>query len=686
VERGSFLEPDDPKAEYVPERRNTEMKKQGARPTGNTQKSGRILDRVDSPQDLKKLTPEELSALAADCRERIVETITRTGGHLASNLGVVELTLALHRAFESPKDRLVWDTSNQCYTHKLVTGRRDRFSSIRTPGGLSGFAEPAESAHDTLAAGHAGTGLSYALGLCLATQKDADEPYVVAIVGDGALTSGPSYEALNNIVHVKPKRLVVIFNDNGWSISENVGWLVHWRNRFVLHPRYQKLTETGQKLISKLPLGEEAWQIARKIKTSVEGLLLPNVIWEEIGMHYVGPIDGHNFKELEEALATARETSAGGTPVVVHVVTHKGRGYQQAEANPSKFHQPGSPSPAAGAGTRYTYSQVFAKTLTAMMERDARVVAISAAMLEGTALSEVKRRFPDRVYDVGIAEEHAVIMAAGMAKAGWRPFVAIYSTFLQRSFDQLIHDVCLQSLPVTLCIDRAGLVGDDGKTHHGIFDIAYTRCVPNMVVAAPKDEDELQHLLATALESGRPFAVRYPRGLGLGVPLAEIARPIPIGQAEVLIRGKDLCLLAYGSMVPVATSVARELAARGIDAGVVNARYAKPLDVKLLRSLASQTPRILTLEEHLEMGGFGSAVLEAFHQNGLEASGLRVHAIPDMFVEHSPQAIQRANLKLDLPGVVETVLHLYPELAAKAGAAGARGKTDDEKLVETVTW
>jgi 1-deoxy-D-xylulose-5-phosphate synthase len=666
------------------------MKKQGpdvgGEPSEKTRRSDRILDRIDSPRDLKVLDAQQLAALAAECRETIVETITKTGGHLASNLGVVELTLALHRAFESPKDRLVWDTSNQCYTHKLVTGRRDRFSTIRTPGGLSGFAEPAESAHDTLAAGHAGTGLSYALGLSLATQKDADEPYVVAIVGDGALTSGPSYEALNNIVHVKPKRLIVIFNDNGWSISENVGWLVHWRNRFVLHPSYQKLTEKGQKLISKLPLGEEAWQIARKIKTSVEGLLLPNVIWEEIGMHYVGPIDGHDFVELEEALATARETSADGKPVVVHVVTHKGRGYQLAEDNPSKFHQPGTPSPAAGVGTRYTYSQVFAKTLTAMMERDPRVVAISAAMLEGTALVEVKRRFPDRVYDVGIAEEHAVIMAAGMAKAGWKPFVAIYSTFLQRSFDQLIHDVCLQSLPVTICIDRAGLVGDDGKTHHGIFDIAYTRCIPNMVVAAPKDEEELQHLMTTAFESGRPFAVRYPRGLGLGVPLAETSLPIPIGKAEVLTTGRDLCLLAYGSMVAVATSAARELAALGIEAGVVNARYAKPLDVDLLRSLARETPRILTLEEHLEMGGFGSAVLEAFHQNGLDASGLRVHAIPDVFVEHSPQAIQRGNLKLDVPGVIETVLRLYPDLAAKAGGARARDSGDDKRLVETVTW
>jgi 1-deoxy-D-xylulose-5-phosphate synthase len=636
------------------------------------------------------LSLEELGALAQECRSVIVETITKTGGHLASNLGVVELTLALHRAFDSPKDRIVWDTSNQCYTHKLVTGRSDRFPTIRTPGGLSGFAEPSESPHDTLAAGHAGTGLSYALGMSIALQDALDQPYVVCVVGDGALTSGPSYEALNNIVHLKPRRLVVIFNDNGWSISENVGWLAHWRNRLMLHPKYPKLTEAGHKLLSKLPLGEEAWTIARKVKTSVEGLFFPNLIWEEMGLHYLGPVDGHNLEELEEAMRTVKENSEEGTPVVLHVLTHKGRGYKLAEENPSRFHQPGTPSPAAGPGVRYTYSQVFAKTLVTLMEKDPKIVAISAAMLEGTALIEVKKRFPDRVYDVGIAEEHAVIMAAGMAKAGWKPVVAIYSTFLQRSFDQLIHDVCLQSLPVTICADRAGLVGDDGKTHHGMFDIAYTRCLPNMVVAAPKDENELQHLLFTAIESGRPFTLRYPRGLGIGVELDPALEKIPIGRGEILRPGKDLCLFAYGSMVPVALEAADLLAARGVDCGVANARFAKPLDADLLAKVSAMAPRVLTLEEHLSAGGFGSAVLEAFHAAGLPAAKLKSHGIPDQFVEHSPQPIQRANLKLDVPGVVEKVFELYPELAASPATkapppAGKRGKTE-EKLAETVTW
>ncbi len=648
----------------------------------------KVLNRITGPQDLKPLSHKQLETLAQECRDIIIETITKTGGHLASNLGVVELTLALHRAFDSPKDRLVWDTSNQCYTHKLVTGRRDGFPSIRTPGGLSGFAEPAESPHDTLAAGHAGTGLSYGLGASIAAQNREGEPYVVVIVGDGALTSGPSYEALNNIVHVKPNRLIVILNDNGWSISENVGWMVHWRNRFELHPAYGKFIEKGHKFVKRLPKGDKAWELARKLKSSVEGLFLPNLIWDELGFHYVGPVDGHNFEELEVALARAKDVSADGTPVVIHALTHKGRGFAQAEDNPCKFHQPGTPTGAPGSAPHFTYSQVFARTLIQLMEKDEKIVAISAAMLEGTALIEVKKRFPDRVYDVGIAEEHAVIMAAGMAKEGLRPVVAIYSTFLQRSYDQLIHDVCLQNLPVTICVDRAGLVGDDGKTHQGIYDVAYTRGIPNMTVAAGRDENELQHLLHTAIHSGRPFTVRYPRGAGIGVPLDEKLETLPVGKGEIRRRGKDIFLLAYGSMVPVAEEAASILSERGIDCGVANARFAKPLDVDLLRQVREAAPRVLTLEEHLMMGGFGSAVLEAFHREGWSADGLRVHGIPDQFVEHSPAPLQRANFKLDPAGVVETVLALYPDLAHKSGPlkGAARPGGPREIVAETVTW
>ena len=643
-----------------------------------------ILERIQSPRDLDALSYDEVAQVAAGCREIIIDTITKRGGHLASNLGAVELTLALHRVFQSPKDRLIWDTSNQTYTHKLITGRREQFATIRTPGGLSGFAEPAESEHDTLAAGHAGTGLSYALGVSIATQHDESEPYVVAIVGDGALTCGTSYEALNNINHIDPKRLVVVFNDNGWSISENIGWLTRWRNRIMLDPKYQRFAGASQQLLAHLPGGSKAWEVARKIKTSVEGLILPNTIWEELGFRYIGPVDGHDQQELEDALRVARDASRDA-PVVVHALTHKGHGYALAEENPSKFHQPGTPAAViTDAVPRYTYSQVFAKTLIEMMKQDEKIVAISAAMLEGTALTEVRKHFPDRVYDVGIAEEHAVIMAAGMAKAGLKPVVSIYSTFLQRSFDQLIHDVALQALPVTICIDRAGLVGDDGKTHQGVFDIAYTRVVPNMIVSAPKDENELQHLLFTALRSGRPFAIRYPRGFGAGVPLDATLHEIPVGKGEILRRGSDVTLLAYGSMVPVALEAADVLASRHVSCSVINARFAKPLDIALIEQALKSAPQLITLEEHLVSGGFGSAVLETAEQRHLDRAAIRVHAIPDQFIDHGPQAFQRAKFHLDAPGVVETVLELLPELAQDSAQPRVRHRVAAQK--ETVTW
>ncbi len=641
-----------------------------------------IIERIETPRDLDALSYEEVAQLAAECRDTIIQTITKRGGHLASNLGAVELTLGIHRVFQSPKDRVIWDTSNQTYTHKLVTGRYKQFDTIRTPGGLSGFAEPTESEHDTLAAGHAGTGLSYALGFSVALQNDAHDPFVVAVVGDGALTSGPSYEALNNISHIGPKRLVVVFNDNGWSISENIGWLTKWRNRIMLDPKYQRFTGVSQHLLSRLPYGEKAWEVARKIKTSVESLILPNTIWEELGLHYIGPVDGHNQQELEDALRVAREHSRNG-PVVIHALTHKGRGYPLAEENPPKFHQPGTPAASADGSPRFTYSQVFAKTLIELMKTDEKIIAISAAMLEGTALMEVRRHFPDRVYDVGIAEEHALIMAAGMAKAGLRPVVAIYSTFLQRSFDQIIHDVALQALPVTLCIDRAGLVGDDGKTHQGVYDIAYTRVVPNMIVSAPKDENELQHLLFTAIYSGKPFAVRYPRGFGIGVPLDKTLQTLPIGKAEIVRRGEDLNLFAYGSMVPPAIEAANTLTSRGIDCGVINARFAKPLDVEAIEQTLQVTPRLVTLEEHLVSGGLGSAVLELAEHRRLNLSAIRVHAIPDQFIEHGPQAYQRAKFHLDAAGIADTVLELYPEFGRSVSRSRPRAVAAQK---ETVTW
>jgi len=601
-----------------------------------------LLDRIAGPEDLKALDPTQLAALAQECRERIIAVITRRGGHLASNLGIVELTLALHRRFKSPKDKLVWDTSNQCYTHKLVTGRQDRFDSVRAPGGLSGFAEPMESPHDSLVAGHAGTGMSYALGMALALQDQPDAPYVVAVVGDGAMTSGMAYEALGNIVQLRAKRLITVFNDNGWSISENVGWLPAWRQR----------AERG------------------------EG----GALWRELGFRYIGPVPGHELPALEAALDLAR-AAADGTPVLVHVLTEKGRGYAPAEENPVRFHQPTTPAAATGGGPRPTYTQVFAATLTRLMERDPKIVAITAAMLEGTGLGEVRKRFPTRVFDVGIAEEHAVTMAAGLAKAGFRPVVSLYSTFLQRSFDQILHDVCIQGLPVTLCVDRAGLVGDDGKTHQGVFDVAFTRIPPGIAVAAPKDENELQHMLFTAIYSGRPFALRYPRGLGMGVAMDAEPRELEIGRAELLRGGSDLLLLPYGSMVGPALEAAERLAASGVSTAVINARFAKPVSAQALRRLAPAASRWLTVEEHTLTGGFGAAVLEAAAAEDVPAT-VRCHGIRDRFIEHAPQAQQRHLHGLDADGIVAAARAAFPDLAA----APAGPKASPVPEPEAVAW
>ena len=468
----------------------------------------RILDRIDEPSALELLSDNELEQVAQEVRDTIISVITERGGHLASNLGVVELTLALHRVFDSPKDSLVWDTTNQLYTHKLVTGRRDEFQGIRLAGGLSGFGEPTESPHDTMAAGHAGTGLSIALGIAQAAANQKRDSWTVGVVGDGAMTSGSSYEALNNIVHFKPEKLVVVLNDNGMSISENIGFLTNWRKRLITHPEFQSMITRMKAISQRVPTGELMYRIVKRFNTGLAGLIVPTMLWTEMGFQYLGPIDGHNFKQLEETLRQAK-MSTGAVPLV-HVVTHKGHGLEAAEEDPVKYHQPSSPlGDSSGAPT---YSKVFANTLAQIMREDESVVGISAAMLEGTGLIDVGREFPDRIFDVGIAEQHAVSVAAGMASKGGKPFVSIYSTFMQRAFDQILHDVCLQNLPVSLIADRAGIVGEDGKTHHGAFDISYLRCLPNAVVAAPRDENQLQHLVYTSYRYNGPFMIRIARG------------------------------------------------------------------------------------------------------------------------------------------------------------------------------
>ena len=631
----------------------------------------RLLDKIDEPGDLRGLTHEELAQIAQEARDIIISVITERGGHLASNLGVVELTLALHRVFDSPKDRIVWDTTNQLYTHKLVTGRRDEFKDIRLEGGLSGFGEPSESLHDTLAAGHAGTGLSIALGVAEGAANQKLDSWTIAIVGDGAMTSGSSFEALNNIVHLNPDKFVVVLNDNGMSISENIGFLTNWRKRLITHPEYQAMIERMKALSKRMPTGELMYGLVKRFNTALAGFIVPTMFWTEMGFQYLGPIDGHDFKQLEQTLKQAM--SPTGLVPLVHVVTHKGHGYEPAEDDPVRFHQPSSPlGDSSGAPT---YSSVFAQTVSRIMKQDESVVGISAAMLEGTGLVGVQREFPDRVFDVGIAEQHAVSMAAGMASAGLNPFVSIYSTFLQRGFDQIVHDVCLQDLPVTIIADRAGIVGEDGKTHHGAFDITYLRCLPNAVVAAPADENELQHLVHTAYKHQGPFAIRIARGAAVGVPMDSELMELPIGKGRVVREGLDVAIFGLGKSNSAALEAAEMLAEHGIDCGVVNPIFVKPLDVDLLLDTARRVPRIVTVEENVLAGGFGSAVLETLAEAGMDDVAVHRIGMPDFFIEHGTAADQRHRLQLDAQGIVERVLGAFFPDATKRSqqevAAGA---------------
>ena len=631
--------------------------------------SERLLNRIDAPSDLRGLTHEELDQVAQEARDTIISVITERGGHLASNLGVVELTLALHRIFDSPTDSIVWDTTNQTYTHKLVTGRRDDFQNIRLEGGLSGFGEPSESPHDTLCAGHAGTGLSIALGIAEGSAMRRQDSWTIAVVGDGAMTSGSSFEALNNIAHLNPEKFVVVLNDNGMSISENIGFLTNWRKRLITHPEFNAMIGRMKALSKKVPTGELMYSLVRRFNTGLAGLIVPTMFWTEMGFQYLGPVDGHDFRQLELTLRQAKMPT--GLVPLIHVVTHKGHGYEPAEDDPVKFHQPSSPlGDASGAPT---YSKVFAQTIARLMREDETVVGISAAMLEGTGLAEVQRDFPDRVFDVGIAEQHAVSMAAGMASNGLNPFVSIYSTFMQRAFDQVVHDVCIQNLPVTLIADRAGIVGEDGKTHHGAFDISYLRCLPNAVVAAPMDENEFQHLIYTAYKHQGPFAIRIARGAAVGVPLDSDLRVLPLGKGFVVREGRDVVIFALGKPVSAAMEAAETLARHGISCGVVNPVFVKPLDVELLLDAARSSRRIVTVEENVLAGGFGSAVLEALAEAGLEDVSVHRIGMPDSFIEHGTAVNQRHRLQLDAEGIAQQVLSVF-----FSGEASSRNETKKE--------
>ena len=615
----------------------------------------RLLDRIDSPSDLKGLTQRELKQLADEVRQELVATVTATGGHLASNLGAVELTIALHRVFDSPRDKIVWDVGHQSYVHKLLTGRRLQFASLRQYGGLSGFTCRSESQHDPFGAGHASTSVSAALGMAIARDLSGGNYHVVAIIGDGAVTGGMALEALNQVGHLG-SRLIVVLNDNGMSISPTVGALARLLHKVRFDHRYYQAKEESKRVITALPLGKRLWQASQWIQNGLKGLVMPTVLWEELGFTYMGPIDGHNISELETALTQARDYHV--KPVFVHVITTKGKGYYPAEDDAVYFHG----VPAKSVTTKKvvpTYSEVFAQTVLRLARENPRLVAVTPAMPEGNCLGIVEAEFPQRVFDVGICEQHAVTFAAGLATQGFIPIVAIYSTFLQRAYDQIIHDVCLQELPVVFAIDRGGIVGEDGKTHQGAFDISYLTLIPNLIVSAPKDENELQHLLYTAVKSECPMAIRYPRNSGLGVELDTALHEIPIGKGEILRQGEDVAIVAIGATVAPALEAAEELASNGIEATVVNARFAKPLDSELITGLASNIKRWVTVEENALSGGFGSSVVDLLQKSGISDIQVKSIGIPDEFVEQGAQAILRSKYGLDAKGIAQQVLNWF---------------------------
>ena len=615
----------------------------------------RYLPAINSPADLKKVPRHDLPQVAEELRHYIISVISKVGGHLASSLGVVELTLALHYTFDAPKDKIVWDIGHQAYGHKILTGRRDRFPTIRQYGGLSGFPVRDESPYDTLNVAHACTAISAALGMAVARDLKGEDFHVVAVVGDAGLTGGLALEGINNLGTLQ-KKVLVILNDNKMSISPNVGAIAGYLNRIVHGQAYHRLTQEVEKRMLAVPrLGPRLLRLSKEIVDSAKTLLIPGLVFEELGFDYGGPINGHSLEDLLQALAKAKSHDG---PTLLHVVTQKGKGYSQAEQLPVKYHGVTQFDVSTGAFHKApaqapSYTSVFGKAMCELAERDRRVVAITAAMSEGTGLDEFARRFPDRFFDVGIAEQHAVEFACGLACEGERPVAAIYSTFLQRAYDQLVHDVCLMRLPVTLALDRAGIVGADGPTHHGLYDLVYLSALPGMVVMAPKDENELRHMLYTAVELGGPAAVRYPRGNGVGVPQEEFRR-LEIGKAEILREGGDIAILALGSMVYPCLEAATRLEAAGLSATVINARFMKPLDHELIAVLAAEKQFLVTAEEGTEAGGFGAGIAALLQDRRIPASVLRI-AVPDRIIPHGAPNLLHAKYGLDVDGIVQRI-------------------------------
>ncbi len=608
-----------------------------------------LLKNIDSPADLKRLEAGNLPLLASEIRELIINTVSEVGGHLASSLGAVELAIALHYVYNSPEDKIIWDVGHQAYAHKILTGRRKEFGTLRQLGGISGFPRPSESEYDAFGVGHSSTSISAALGMAAARDLGGKNHKVIAVIGDGSLTAGLAFEGLNQAGHLK-KDIVVILNDNEMSISKNVGALSTFLSRKITGRFATKLKKEVESFIRSIPrIGDRLMGIAKRAEDSLITLLTPGMLFEGLGFHYIGPIDGH---DLDALLTTLRDINELKGPVLVHVITRKGKGYEPAEKDPSFFHGVGPFEKETGRlrrKSKETYTDVFSEALVEIAEKDPMVVAITAAMPEGTGLSRFAERFPERFFDAGIAEQHAITFAAGLAKEGFAPVTAIYSTFLQRAYDEVFHDVALQNLPVVIAIDRAGIVGQDGATHHGLFDLSYLRHIPNMIVASPKDEYELRHLLYSAIKYRRPVAIRYPRGSCVGVDMGEF-REIPAGKAEVLCEGSDVTVLAIGTMVQPASVAVERLKKDGIKAGLVNARFVKPLDEECILKAAASTGGIVTVEENALQGGFGSAVLEFLESRGVRCVFKRM-GVPDEFVEHGTQDELRAKFGLNSDGI-----------------------------------
>jgi len=619
-----------------------------------------LLTTINSPSDLKRLSLDKLEILAKEIRQTIIETVSKTGGHLAPSLGVVDLTIALHYVFNAPKDKIIWDVGHQSYAHKLITGRRDQFHTLRTYGGISGFPKRHESPYDTFDTGHSSTSISAGLGISMAKSLKGEKDKVIAVIGDGSMTAGMAFEGLNQAGD-NDKDLIVILNDNAMSISPNVGAFSSFLSRKITSRRFLSLKKDLENVLKSLPgVGKNVLNLARRSEDSLITFFTPGMLFEAFKFQYIGPIDGHKLDQLIEAFENASHLDG---PVLVHVRTVKGKGYGPAEKDPAHYHGVGAFEIPTGSPSKNqpepppTYTEVFGRAMVDLGRENKRLFAITAAMPEGTGLAKFGETFPERFLDVGIAEQHAVTFAAGLSTEGFRPVVAIYSTFLQRAFDQIVHDVCMPNLPVVFAIDRGGIVGEDGPTHHGHFDITYLRSLPNMTVMAPKDENELRHMIYTALQHTGPIAIRYPRAKGIGVPMDTVLKTIPMGQAEILQQGNDLMILALGSTVHTSLEAAAALEKEGFSISVVNARFAKPLD-KSIAEMAASTGRVLVVEENIRQGGFGGAVLEMFNDMDLENVRVKRIGLPDKFVEHGSAHILREMYGLDPTGILKAAKDL----------------------------